>query len=259
MVVAGDGAVEDRRIEFSLVSAADCAKSKRCSEAALRGRGRLTASGDKLQLSASDSSDGSLLPSGSNWTVAVSAGNRLMTLRDGDRTLALAKVEPDRLRGLRAAMIITGLPAEKRWRCFLANATANDAAFALLRKGKHVAPSFLNDFVRIASYRVTLTAMAAVPTADDPERGPLTGVTVETLMLERFKDVDVPRTTADARRYRAQAAFIDQRSRPPGANVVATAINAGTPVTVAATGAEFAALVRLAARDAEAKRLFCAE
>jgi hypothetical protein len=82
------------------------------------------------------------------------------------------------------------------------------------------------------------------------------------LMAERFKDVDTPRSAADARRYRAQAVFIEQRSRgvsPQEANVVASALNGGAPVTVAATGTEFSALMRVVARDAEAKRLFCAD
>ena len=156
------------------------------------------------------------------------------------------------------------MPADKHWRCFLANATAADAAFAPLRKGKHTAPGFLADYLRIASYRSSLAGMGALSTADDPDpdRRALAGAPVEMLMVERFKDVDTPRTAADARRYRAQAAFIDQRAKsvsPQEANVVASALNGGMPVTVAATGSEFSALVRVASRDAEAKRLFCAE
>jgi hypothetical protein len=81
-------------------------------------------------------------------------------------------------------------------------------------------------------------------------------------MVERFKDVDMPRTAADARRYRAQGVFIDQRARnvsPQEANVVASALNGGAPVTVFATAAEFSALNRVTTRDSEAKRLFCVE
>jgi hypothetical protein len=118
--------------------------------------------------------------------------------------------------------------------------------------------------LRIASYRSSLAAMGAQPTADDPDSGrrALAGVTVETLLVERFKDVDTPRTAADARRYRAQGVFIDQRARgvsPQEANVVASALNGGSPVTVAATGGELSALMRVATRDTETKRLFCAE
>jgi len=168
------------------------------------------------------------------------------------------------LRRLRAGLMTAGLPAQTHWRCFLANATAGDAAFAPLRTGRHAVPAFLNDYLRLASYRSSLGAMGALATADDPnaDRRKLASLTVETLMVERFKDVDTPRAAADARRYRAQAAFIDQRAKgvsPQEANVVASALNGGPPVTVAATGAEFSALMRVATRDAEAKRLFCAE
>lgn len=268
LVVTSEGTVEDRAIQFRHVSAADCAKSDLCSDAVLMGRARLTVEGDRLEFTGRvpAPADGGVpaLTSTPSWTVALSAGNRLMTLRAKDATRVLARIEPDRLRRLRAGLMTAGLPADKHWRCFLANATAGDAAFAPLRKGKHAAPAFLTDYLRIASYRSSLAAMGSRPTADDPdpERRTLAGVTIETLMVERFKDVDTPRTAADTRRYRAQAAFIDQRARgvsPQEANVVATALNGGTPVTVVATGAEFSALIRVATRDAEARRLFCAE
>ena len=267
LVVTADGAVENRRIQFGLVSAADCAKSKPCSDAPLTARSRLTLEGDKLQFGIHKSADGSPLPpitEAPTGTAALSAGNRLMTFRTGDLMRTAARIEPDRLRRLRAGLMTAGLPADRHWRCFLANATAGDVAFAPLHKGTHAAPAFLNDYLRIASYRASLAAMTALATADDPDpaRRAVAGTAVETLLAERFKDVDTPRTAADVRRYRAQGAVIDQRGRgvsPQEANVVATALNGGSPVTVIATGAEFSALTRVVMRDAEAKRLLCAE
>ena len=168
------------------------------------------------------------------------------------------------MRRLRAGLLTASLPADKHWRCFLANATATDVAFAPLRKGKHAAPAFLGDYLRIASYRASLAAMGALPTTDDPDadRRKFAGLSFEIMMAEQFKDIDMPRTAADARRYRAQVVFIDQRARgtsPQQTNVVATGVNGGTPVTVAATAAEYSALGRVAARDPEAKRLFCVD
>jgi hypothetical protein len=273
LVLTADGAVEDRAVFFRHPSAFVCAKSKLCSDAPLVSRARLTIEGDKLAFAerAPAAADGiepalaaAALTATPSWTATLSAGNSLMTLRAGDATRILAKVDPDRLRRLRAGLMTAGLPAEKHWRCFLANATASDAAFAPLRKGKHVAPPFLADYLRIASYRSALGAMGALPTADDPDadRRALAGAKVETLLVERFKDVDTPRTAADARRYRAQGAFIDQRARnasPQEANVVASGLNGGAPVTVFATAPEFSALNRVTTRDSEAKRLFCVE
>jgi hypothetical protein len=273
LVVAADGAVEDRALSFRHASAFVCAKSKLCSDAPLMARARLTIEGDRLAFadrmpaeadSVSPALATAALTATPSWTVTLSAGNALMTLRAGGVGRSLARIDPERLRRLRAGLMTAGLPADKHWRCFLANATASDAAFAPLRKGKHAAPGFLADYLRIASYRSSLAAMGSLSTADDPDpdRRALAGAPVETLLVERFKDVDTPRTAADARRYRAQAAFIDQRAKhvsPQEANVIAGGLNAGVPVTVAATGAEFSALARVAGRDAETKRLFCAE
>jgi hypothetical protein len=268
LIVAGDGAVEYRAIQFHPLSVAECAKSKLCSDAPRVASARILPTADKLEFAEREAGapEGvtSPLTASPAWSIAVSADRRVMTLSAGGATRTLVHIEPDRLRRLRAALLTASLPADKHWRCFLANATAADAAFAPLRKGKHAAPPFLGDYLRIASYRSALAAMGALPTADDPDEGrrKLAGLAFEVLLAERFKDVDVPRTAADARRYRAQSAFIDQRARGrglPEANVVATAINGGAPVTVAATGAEYSALMRIAARDPEAKRLFCLE
>jgi hypothetical protein len=271
LVIASDGAVEDRAMSFRHASPFVCVKSKLCSDAPLMARARLTVDGDKLAFADRAGVDGvapelaaAALTATPSWTVALSAGNALMTLRAGGVSRSFARVDPDRLRRLRAGLMTAGFPADKHWRCFLANATAADAAFAPLRKGTHTSPPFLADYLRIASYRSSLAGMGALSTADDPEpdRRALARAPVETLMVERFKDVDTPRTAADARRYRAQAAFIDQRAKnvsPQEANVVAGGLNGGVPVTVFATGPEYSALARVASRDADAKRLFCAE
>src|SRR5262245_7614395 len=108
-------------------------------------RARLTIDGDKLsfaeRMAAGDGAPSELAASAltatPSWTATLSAGNSLLTLRAGDVTRVLAKVDPTRLKQLRAGMMTSALPAEKHWRCFLANATASDAAFAPLRKGQH--------------------------------------------------------------------------------------------------------------------------
>ena len=271
LIMTADGAVDDRAMSFRHASAFVCAKSKLCSDAPLMARARLTIDGDKLAFAERTPADGvapelaaAALTATPSWTVALSAGNALLTSRADGVSRSFARIDPDRLRRLRAGLMTAALPAEKHWRCFLANATASDPAFAPLRKGKHTAAGFLADYLRIASYRSSLAAMGALSTADDPDpaRRALANAPVETLLVERFKDVDTPRTAADARRYRAQAEFIDQRAKnvsPQEANVIAGGLNGGVPVTVAATGPEFSALARVASRDADAKRLFCAE
>jgi hypothetical protein len=273
VVVTPDGVAEDRLVRFRHPSVPDCAKAKPCSDAPVVRRARLGLAGGTLTLSEPAESppvglapalSAAVLTGTPSWTVALASSNRLMTLRAGDITRILVKVDANRFQRLRAGLMTARLPAEKHWRCYLANATVGDAAFAPLRKGKHAAPKYLADYLRIASYRQSLAAMAARPTADDPDpaRRALAGVAVEALLVERFKDVDVPRTAADARRYRAQGLFIDRRATgasPQEANIIAMAVNGGQAVTVAATGAEFAALVRVTTGDADAKRLLCRE
>ena len=277
LIATPDGAVENRVMRFRHATAPECAQTKLCSDAPLVARARTVTQGNMLIVSAREQvADTGITPALAaaaltatpEWTIVPGGGNQMMTLRAGAATRLLVRIEPDRLRRLRAGMMIAalltqGMSAQRHWRCFLANATAGDAAFAPLRKGKHAAPKYLADYLRIASYRTTLGAMEALPTADDPDadRRALVGQ-IEALLAERFKDVGGPRTAAEALRYRAQAAFIDRRATnasPQEANVVASGINGGVPVQVAATTPEYVALARVRMGDPEVRRLFCRE
>jgi hypothetical protein len=271
LVVTPAGTIENRAMWFRRVSASECATDKLCSDAPLIASGSLNVTGDKIEISArapvsTDSVHRSFvaaaLTARPDWQVTLSHNNHLLALRSGGVTRMLVRIDPDRLRRLRAGLMVASLSPDKHWRCFLTNATAGESAYESLRKSKHAAPKFLPDYLRIASLRESLAAMGARPTADDPDpvRRTLASTPVETLMVESFKDVGAPAAATDARRYRAQGAFIDQRARgasPQEANIVATALNGGVPVTVVASAPEYSALSRVMARDADTRQLFC--
>ncbi|MBI3435010.1 MAG: hypothetical protein HY056_08020, partial [Proteobacteria bacterium] len=189
------------------------------------------------------------------WTM-TRAGDTL-TLRAKGATRVLARVEPGRLRRLRAAMLVSGLDAGRHWRCFLANATARDKAFAALGDGTRAAPAFLDSYLRAASYVATIDALSRQPTPDDPDAATraLIGHDSERLMVEDFEGLRLPASLGDKRRLMEIAAWIEHRLRPmPAAQGQP---ERARPPRVPLNDAELAALARDVNADAEMKQLFC--
>jgi hypothetical protein len=244
-----------------------------CSDAPVSARARIVLAGDQLTITESVQPDNRLddrpevdvilrlltVTGASSSTLSREAGGRLLVLRPNQPittrlmaglnipTRLFARIEPDRLRRLRALLRARELSAIKYWRCFFANATTADPAFARLRTGEHAAPAFLDDAAKVASYLVTMNEALFRPVPDerDPESRKLAAVPLETIMTEQFPDIRVPTTVAEvealARRFRTLA------SRLKGEAAV------GIPLTAQ----EFAAFARATSDDPEAKRLFC--
>jgi hypothetical protein len=196
------------------------------------------------------------------WTtVADPAGVRLV-LRGPDAGVqrAFVKVEPDRLRRL-----LAGWKWSERlgnWRCYLANATAGDAAFASIRGADHEAPDFLEDFLHAASYLTAMQELGMRPTADDadPAQRRLAAVAIEQIMPERFDDVVAPKTNLEKRQLLARAYFLRARIAGQDAEQARAAIARvarGEPTALAVSEAQIALLGRLLRDPAEAGRLFC--
>ena len=183
LIVAPDGGAENRMMGFWTPSADDCQKGYACSDAPLIATARLALKGDGLSVTGraetahvidSPKRDPRIrklavtaIPA---WTASLSDGLLILRAVTTNMTRAFARIEPDRLRRLRAGMMIGTISAHQHWRCFLANATARERAFAPLRTGRHAAPAFLDDHLRAASLRM----------AEDTARG------VEHFMVERF-------------------------------------------------------------------------
>ena len=267
LIVDAKGRAEDRVMQFFAPEAASCADGKNffCSDAPVVARARLTISGRHLKVV--DHVDGkawvffpdsklealyhrTVVTGTPSWTMSRSVDGRVLTLQwdYSSLTRVLVKVDPDRLRRLRAGLVVGNVSAFKSWRCYLANATAKDETFAAIHTGDAAAPKFLDRYLKAASYVQTLKHAAARPVPDDsdPKQRKLAGVPLKPLMLEQFPDIQIPKTVAERDALRARVKAFDARMR-------------GKPAKFKfpLTDPDFTALRRGSSTDVEAKRLFC--
>jgi len=231
------------------------------------------------------------------WSISTDGG--LMTLRSGTTTRLFAKIEPRRLQRLRAGIRASGLPPEKHWRCFLANATAQQPAFAPLRSeptatvgttttpfslsnlfgqtGGQASPApagstapatsgtsrasadFIDRYTRVASYLMTLDAMTKFPIMDDPVTRPFIGSEPEQLLVEEFPGITAPATAADVQRLKAQVATVEARVRDKLKELSGGGPAPARGARSAISDADVAAFALAASEDPEVKRQFCRE
>jgi hypothetical protein len=274
LVVNADGRVENRVMNFWSGSPQACAETKVCADLPTAATARLALKGDKLTVASRRDAPGRLDPKGDAairklavtatpaWTVALKGRQLALTAPGASRTFA--RVEPGQLRRLRAGMRVSGHAAEKHWRCFLANATTRDAAFAPVRSAKAAAPGFLDAYLRAASYLAALNSMIRRPTPDDVEGRKLIGFDTEEILVEDFPDVRIPVAIADKRDIQLKITYLERRVRGDSAAAASTsaseavfALAGGPTVKTALSEAEIAALARVVKDDAEAKKLFC--
>lgn len=151
LIVDSAGQAENRLMRFGLANAIFCRDKKAfCSDAPVTARARIRVTGEPLAFTASTKPDDLvddrpeidfalrlLSVTGTwSWTLSREADGRLLVLRPNilnpSRLIAniptrtFAKIDPTRLRRLRSLLRARELSATKHWRCFLANATAND-------------------------------------------------------------------------------------------------------------------------------------
>jgi hypothetical protein len=267
LIIDEGGDVDDRAMQFFLPDAEFCTATKNpfCSDAPVVARARLSVSDGHLKVSGKVDGKASVffpdpeldrlyrrtvVTGTPSWSMLRSADGRVLTLRSDYSALTrtLVKVDPDKLRRLRAGFLAMVVSALKHWRCFLANATANDHAFDAIRSGGNAAPDVLPDFLKAASYIASLddAASRSVPDDSDPEQRKLAGAPLERIMLERFPDIRIPSTASRRDALRA-------RLKPLQARL------AGQPtqVTSPLDDAELAALAWSHKRNADVGRLFC--
>jgi hypothetical protein len=295
LVINADGRFEDRVMNFSPGTAQVCAQKRVCADMVLLAYGRLRFAGDSVSIGERGAPPNRLdtpktdplirrvaMSTTTTWTISVDNG--LMTLRAGNVTRSFAKIEPRRLQRLRSGMRAAGLPPEKHWRCFLANAMAPQPAFASLRgeatgtvqqassgglfnlggaraSAETPAPGpaeWLERYLRAASYLMTLDARSKFPIIEDPASRPFIGHEPEQLLVEEFTGVTPPATLADMQRLKAQIASIEGRVRDK-----LKELSGGGPAPAggraALSDAEIAAFATAASEDPEAKRMFCRE
>lgn len=280
LIVSPDGRAENRGMGFFTP---DCMPGGACADAPLIATAQLTLRGNLLTVSDRKESCGPIniekadpairriaVTGTPAWTATLDKNFLILRAATGNATRALARIEPDRLRRLRAGLMMTEWSAARHWRCFFANATANDPAFAALSADSRAAPSFLNDYLRIASYHATLATLGSMPTADHPDAQQRASARnkAEIMLVETFPDIPAPKSHAEAQQLRAGAVLLGARVRglpPAEATAAATAATRAKPVSVTVADVELAAYARVGrgavagSSDAEMKRLFCLE
>jgi hypothetical protein len=280
LIINRDGRVEDRLINFWSGTPENCAKTRVCSDAPLVATARLAIKGQQLSFARKRSAKGPFVAGRGNsavtkatvtatprWTLALEGNGQRMVLTDGKAktktttttTRTFARITPKNLQRLRAGMLAAALPADKHWRCYLANATARDPAFAPIRDKNNTTPDFLARYLDAASYLATLNSMLARPTPDDPAARKFIGNETEELLIEEFKDLRLPVTLADKKKLIAQRDSIMQRVQDARPNEAPGARLAAAPVSVALNKAAIDALARARSDDPAAKALFCRE
>jgi hypothetical protein len=293
LIVTPDGSVANRIMRFIAPNPVACAASGLCTDAPLIATARLTVQGDLLTVRERSATTARIDGDGIDpllrriavtaapvWTVTHVDGLLVLRSVTSNTTRAFARIAPDRLRALWAGLLSSRLSAADHWRCLLANATAADPAFAPLRSGFDKAarlrepkvPTFLEAYLRAASYEVALIAARAMVMPDDPDPKlrALKSDAVEQFMATPFDDVVRPRTATESERLRARLRYLVLRARglapeaAAGHEDVAPVLR-GEQVKLAVTDAELAALGRVwkvAERPAESldqdvKQLLC--
>ena len=242
LVIGDDGVAESRVMKFQPASVVICALASAidCSDAPLAGRARLMLDGNRLQmrertsatnpidtpqmdphirnLAVLTTSEWMAVPEREGrrlvlhsaapaWTAeAASDGGARIRLKSnrGDVRRTLVKIDPAALRAIWAGFVHTGLPPHKYWRCYLANATASDPAFADVLTPRHPPLPQLAGYLRVASYMTALDAFLVQPVGDhpDPDVRKLVGRSVEQLMHTRFAGLEPPTTLSRGARHR---------------------------------------------------------
>jgi hypothetical protein len=229
LIVGSDGRVENRLMMFGAPLPELCGDKKLArSDAPLSASARMAVAGDQLTFTESRKPDNLIddrpewdfalrlltVTGTASWTLSREADGRLLVLRPNllnkSRLVAniptrtFAKIDPDRLRRLRALPLATdffsaSFSITKHWRCFLANATANDPAFASLRDRPRATPRFLDDAAKAASYFMVLREAASAWVQGEQGvtyRNPA-DVQVERFLPEHFPDIRMPSSAAE--------------------------------------------------------------
>lgn len=281
LIINADGRFEDRTMNFHSGSAEICAKVRVCADLPMIAFGRLRIAGPTLNIGQrgappnrldSQKTDPMIRSAAFRATSPRTfiAESGLITLQSTTVKRTFARIEPQRLRRLRVGTMGSGLPAREHWRCFPGNAMARTPAFSVLRSEQNglssalsrseqatQPPDFLDRYLRVLSYLMTLDLMIKYPLNDKPETWQFIGNEPEQLMVEEFSDVKSPVTIADTNRLKAQVSAIEARVRD---KLKERAGGGPAPATTghpAVSDAEISAFAQAASDDPAAKQLYC--
>jgi hypothetical protein len=145
-----------------------------------------------------------LIATSAQWTATLGPDNRSARFEAGGATRHFARIDPERLRTLRAALAPIPVPYSTHWRCFLSNATADDAAFDALGGTRRKPGAWLEDYLTAAAELHRLNILAAAPMpgpGSDPALVRSAGMQVTNSFLGAGQPY--PSTLAEQTRYRA--------------------------------------------------------
>lgn len=292
LIIESDGRFENRMMGFYGIDPGYCAKENLCSDAPLVATGRLALSGSapatgKEQILASGSkllfSDISTAanridsPRGdptirarsvsatSAWMVEgrvdVDDGTLFLRQAAGEEPRVFVKIEPEKLRRLRAGIMVSELSALQHWRCYLASATGGDVRLMPLRNDKPMLPA-VRDYIAAAHYYLTALTYAGRPTVDDPDTNQrrLAWVALEDLMAGSSAKLPQPRTVQERREVKAVARYLTvvvKGEQPEAAKAMMAREFPGVPLRQDLTEPEILALTTYLRGGADRNRLFC--
>ena len=293
LIIESDGRFENRMMGFYGIDPGYCAKENLCSDAPLIATGRLALSGstratgtgqtfesgNKLLLSdistaanRIDSPRGDSIirarsvSATSAWMVEgrvdVDDGMLLLRRAAGEEPRAFVKIAPEKLRRLRAGIMVSNLSALQHWRCYLASATGGEVRLMPLRNDKPMLPA-VRDYIAAAHYYLTALTYAGRPMADDPDPAQrrLAGVALEDLMTGSLAKLPQPRTVQERREVKAVARYLTvvvKGEQPEAAKAMMAREFPGVPLRQDLTEPEILALTTYLRGGADRNRLFCA-
>ncbi len=277
LIVDGEGRFENRMMGFWSVDREYCSTSGVCSDAPLVATGRFSLSAGTLTVQDFRATDMRIdtartdpdiraraISSTRSWPVSrfdATEGTLVLRKGTGHETRTFFKVEPDRLRRLRAGLMVAGLTATRHWRCFIAAATSAALPTPGFRSAAPL-PPLIGDYIKVASYHLTSVAQGMRPMPDDadPAQRKLAAVAIEELMAERFDALPLPKTLQERRASMAAVKYLTLIAGGQAPDVAKAAIERDFPDLDALrqfSANELAAFALLQSNSSEAKRIFC--
>ena len=258
LIVHDDGTVESRAMVFYSASAEDCAGTPSlCSDAPLIATAMLVQ--NESTLAFTNQQDGTAALFGGDaeldrqarqlavsragpWVLSDPSGGLSLSLTTPDGQLArnLIRISPTLLKRLRAGIMVAGVSARDRWRCYLQRASGGRDAAGIAVPGK-----LIDGYLRVASYVLALHAASLEPPPGSEASQASVIQTREWLMVESFDDIRRPSSAAGRD---ALSDRLDRLVRPDA-----------DASEVPFTRAELDAFAAIISHGEDARRLFCLE
>jgi hypothetical protein len=207
-----------------------------------------------------------VIASSPQWVASFEADGNRLRLETANQTRIFARIDPDYLNRLRAALQPLSVSYAVHWRCFLSNATANNAAFDPVGGPRRAPPGWFGEYLNAALVLHRFEILASTPTQDDdlaksmPELAKAATMQVTNSVLGAA--VNWPKTVQEKLRYRAPV-FVAYTTAKTGDEAIALQGGRKLDPNFAGTGISSGGMQALAKvlrgyeTDSEIRNLFC--